>query len=717
MKRKVIVGMLVLSVLIYSLVGCGAVNTDTAAVLSSGADTETPAAAENTGDTSEQAEGKDRAVADDSHANGTPWLNSCLIGNVTEDTPSDLKQDFYLYVNKDWILDTALPDGYNSWSNYSAVAKGTMEKAINLLSGDALSGHDAKLVQGMFHLYTDLDARNKAGYEPIKGSVERILAAESLDDIKALYLDADLKYEVENLLGIGIGTGISDADSYYVYVSSPDLIMSDSANYLKANEYGTLLHDFNEALFLYMMGRLGMGREDALKSFNDAIELERKLASHIYSDEESMRSDYMERINNIMTLDEVMELVNTYPLREVLEAKELVYDGGYIVSNPDYIRFLDEVFTEENAAMLGNYILVKFVLNQSEALDEETMQTVTELNHQYYGTTGDMTLEEKAFSIVKSILPDSLSKEYIKMYSSEEDRQRVEDMCIKVIDTYHEILSENDWATPETIDYAIKKLDSMTVHVGWPDKWRDYSGLDIDGLSYYEALKEAGYYYMELETSLLGTVPDKEMWANALCVLECNAFYNSTDNSINMIVGMMGSPFYYSDMPVEELYASLGAFWIGHEISHAFDSNGAQYDLEGNLKNWWPEEDFAGFKERVKKMDEYLNGILIMDDYYVNGSNVDSEMIADMTGLQCALKMAEKAENFDYARFFEYYAKMNASVSLYTFELSQIQSDPHPIDYQRTNVPVQQFEEFYKTYEITETDDMYLAPEDRLIIW
>ena len=108
---------------------------------------------------------------------------------------------------------------------------------------------------------------------------------------------------------------------------------------------------------------------------------------------------------------------------------------------------------------------------------------------------------------------------------------------------------------------------------------------------------------------------------------------------------------------------------------------------------------------------------MIMDDYYENGSNIDSEMIADMTGLKCALKMAEKEENFDYAKFFEYYAKMNTSVSLYSVELSQIQGDPHPLYYQRTNVPVQQFDEFYKAFGVTESDGMYLAPEDRLIIW
>lgn len=719
MKRKVLGSILILALIISSLAGCGTANKDTAAVQSGGAvsETEVLTAEESTVGISEETDGNEGAVSDNSHDNGIPWLNSCLIGNVKEGTPTDPKQDFYLYVNKDWILDAELPDGYSSWSNYSAVAKETMKKTIDMLNSEELTGHDAELIQGLFGLYMDLDSRNEVGYEPLKGNVEKILAVENLDDIKKLYLDENLKDEVENLLDFSIGTGISDSNAYYVWVSSPSLIMSDSANYLDESEYGTLLHDLYEEFFVYMMDRLGMSEEEALKCYDDAIALETELAPHIYTDEESMSSDFMEKIDNVMTFKEIMGLVNVYPLEEVMKANDFDYDGGYIVLDPDYVRCLDEVFTEENVTKIKNYMLVRFVLGQSAALDEETMQTANELNNKYYGTSGETALEEKAFSLVKGMLPDSLSKEYIKMYSSEEDRQRVEDMCYKVIDTYHDILSENDWVTRETIDYALKKLDSMTVHVGWPDKWRDYSKLDIDGLSYYEALKKIGKYNRDLELSLLGTVPDKEMWANNMCVLECNAFYSNSDNSINMIVGMMGDPFYNSDMPVEELYASLGAFWIGHEISHAFDSNGAQYDVEGKLNNWWQEEDLAGFKERVKKMDKYLDGILIMDDYYVNGSNVDSEMIADMTGVQCALRMAEKEEDFDYARFFEYYAKMNASVSLYAYELSVIQGDPHPLDYQRTNVPVQQFEEFYKAFDVTESDGMYLAPEDRLIIW
>ena len=184
-----------------------------------------------------------------------------------------------------------------------------------------------------------------------------------------------------------------------------------------------------------------------------------------------------------------------------------------------------------------------------------------------------------------------------------------------------------------------------------------------------------------------------------------------------MIIGMMGEPFFSEDMPVEELYASMGAFWIGHEVSHAFDSNGAQYDKNGDLNSWWTEEDLAEFQKRVQKMDDYLDTIIPFGEYHVNGSNVDSEMIADMTGLQCALRMAQKVENFDYDKFFTKYAQMNASLDLYSYELRILTQDVHPLNYLRTNVPVQQFAEFYETYGVTEGDGMYLAPADRLLIW
>ena len=184
-----------------------------------------------------------------------------------------------------------------------------------------------------------------------------------------------------------------------------------------------------------------------------------------------------------------------------------------------------------------------------------------------------------------------------------------------------------------------------------------------------------------------------------------------------MLIGMMGDPFFSDDMSTEELYASMGAFWVGHEVSHAFDSVGSQFDAEGNFHNWWSGEDLKLFTQRVHKLDDYLDTIVAFGDYHVLGSNVDTEMTADMMGVKCALMMASKVEGFDYDAFFKKYAQMNAQLSVFSFELKMLTQNAHPLEYLRTNVPVQQFEEFYETYGVTEGDAMYLAPEDRIEIW
>ncbi|MBO5621974.1 MAG: hypothetical protein J5959_10145, partial [Butyrivibrio sp.] len=313
--------------------------------------------------------------------------------------------------------------------------------------------------------------------------------------------------------------------------------------------------------------------------------------------------------------------------------------------------------------------------------------------------------------------PTSIQKVYIKKYGSEEDKKKMEDLCQQVIDTYREMLADNTWASDEVKKKAIEKLDNIQIHAAYPDKFRDTSNISIEGLTLVETIDYYVAMNAEYYKGLIGTKVDKDMWAEGADILSCNAFYEPTANTINMHIGMMGEPFYSSDMSIEELYASIAAFWVGHEIAHAFDNFGSQYDAEGHFRNWWPEEDKEKFQSRVKKMDDYLDSIVAFGDYHLIGSSIDTEMIADMTGVQCALKMAAKVENFDYDKFFSEYAMMNAYLGMYSEELFTLLQDEHPLGYLRTNVPVQQFEEFYETYDVKEGDNMYLAPEDRVLVW
>jgi putative endopeptidase len=210
-----------------------------------------------------------------------------------------------------------------------------------------------------------------------------------------------------------------------------------------------------------------------------------------------------------------------------------------------------------------------------------------------------------------------------------------------------------------------------------------------------------------------GTV-NKNLWGMA--TLLTNAFYNPTNNSINILLGILDEDFYNDDMSKEQIYAGIGSV-IGHEISHAFDTNGAQFDKDGNYSNWWTDEDYTAFQNRAQKLIDYYNGITVYGDENAIGSMVQTEAIADMAGIKAMLTLAAKEENFDYKLFFESYAHIWKEISTYEDTYSQLTQDPHPLSYLRVNASVQQFDEFYNAFDVKEGDGMYLAPDNRVLVW
>ena len=651
--------------------------------------------------------------------NGSPWVNSDLKENIHPDQPTDPKDDFHLYASMDWLSQAEIPDGYSGYTLYDQCADITKDKAIKMFNdGDFTDeSHNVMLAKSLYDLYKDTDARNKEGVEPIREMVEKYLAVESLDDLNELFLDEYYELVYPTPIAFGVSTGIEDTSTNLCWVDGMSFILGDSAEYSKRTEYGDILYNYKKDNFVYVMGRLGVIEADANKRFDDAIAFETPIAKVSFTSEDEMSADFYDKVNNTFTYDEIIAGYKNYPIADIIDALSLKYDGTYMTSDLKKVKAIDEAYTEENADDFANLMLVKYVLGNISRLDEDVRINDVENYNKYFGVSGDLSLDERAYDFTASHLPEQTSQAFVERYSSKEDKERIEGVCYKAIDVYKEMLEENEWLSDDTKKAAIEKLNAITVHVGWPDKWNDYSDLDISNDSFYEAIQRIKYYNVKKAMAKLGTKEDKSNWAEGKNLLQCNASYDFTVNGITMMVGMMNEPFYWSDMSTEELYASIGAFWVGHEISHAFDSNGSQWDKDGNYANWWTDEDKAEFDKRVNSFIEYLNTIRIMGDYYVNGSNVDSEIVADTIGLRCALKMAEKEENFDYKKFFEFFSDMNSGATLYSSMLSQINTDPHPLNYLRVNVPVQQYEEFYKTYDVKEGDNMYLAPEKRLDLW
>lgn len=714
MKKKALSVLLTTCMMTSLLAGCGAKTEPQTA--GDGASLEASESAEDSSESASEAEDESEDGATKGQG-GTPWVNSELKSNVTADTVVDPKDDFHLYANKDWILENEIPDGYTQWSHYAERGLEVKNQCMELLKDETIEGHDAELVRTYNSLILDWESRNKLGVTELQEGYDKIVAVKSIEDVTKLLTDEETVYDYYNFVNFGAGVGLNDPETNIVIVDTPDLLLSDSAEYSERTDYGDMYYGYRKDMFVYMAQKFGMSEDEANKCFDQAFDFETKLASKIYSTNDMYADDYYDKINNEMSFDDASACSKTFPLKEILTASGYVYDGPYLVTTPDYFSYLDEIYTEENIEAIKSLLIVKYILPFSTSVDKETYDKKNELVAQYFGMSGTVSDEEMAYDSVIDSLPDSMQIVYIEKYGSEEDRQKMTELCQMVIDTYRELLSENEWASDEVKNYAIEKLDNITIHAAYPDKFNDTTGIDLTDCSLIEADTRIANHNIEENIKLMGQKVDHEKWADGMAVTDCNAFYNPSDNSINMIIGMMGEPFYSSDMSVEELYASIGAFWVGHEISHAFDSNGAQFDAEGYYRDWWTEADKEEFQKRVGKMDDYLDTIVAFGDDHFIGSNIDTEMVADMTGLQCALRMASKVEGFDYQKFFIKYAQMNASIATYSDEFSQLTQDAHPLNYSRTNVPVQQFDEFYEAFDVKEGDNMYLAPEDRLIIW
>ncbi len=732
MKRRVVSMLLATCMLTVALAGCGAnsVSQESTAEISVKSEEQAtcPAASEASSagkvvDDAAKGKGADDAakgkVADEAAKGkgGTPWVDSAIKENVTADTVTDPTDDFNIYANKDWFLENDIPDGYASWAPYYERGLEVKKQCMELLKDESIKGHDAELIRTLNSLVLDWDSRDKLGVSEVQEEYEKIADAKSIDDITKLLTDKETVYDYYNFIDFGAMKGLNDPEKYLACIDTPGLLLGDSAEYSQRTEDGEMSYNFSKELFAYMAQKFGMTEDEANKCFDKAIEFETKLASKIYSTQEQYADDFYEKINNEMSFDEAVSYCKVFPLKDVITESGYKYNGVYLVSTPDYLTYLDEVYTNENLDAIKSVMIVNDVLSYVTSIDKKTYDKRNELRAKYLGTSGAVSDEEMAYNYVLGTLPDSMQMVYIDKYGSEEDRQKMTELCKEVIDTYRELLSENDWASEETKNYAIEKLDNITIHAAYPDKFNDTSGINIDGCTFIEATKKIELNAIKENIKLLGTKVDKEKWADGMAVTQCNAFYNPQDNSINMIIGMMGEPFFSSDMSTEELYASIAGVWVGHEVSHAFDSSGAQFDKDGHFRDWWTKKDKEEFQKRIEKVDKYLDTIVAFGDNHFVGTNIDTEMVADITGLQCALRMASKIKNFDYKKFFITFARMRAEISTYNSELNRLLQDPHPLNYARTNISVQQFDEFYEAFDVKEGDNMYLAPEDRIITW
>lgn len=648
---------------------------------------------------------------------GSPWVNSDIEENVRNNYDTDLKDDFALAVNKDWILENPLEDGEMENAYLSSFDDELQDRLQGIVTDDSyVDNHDAELVSTLYNSFLDWDARNAAGVEPLMPYLEEINNINSLEDFYAYSSKNEISLAGTN--GWGFFVSPDDATLKIVCLVSPEIFLNDAADYEHLNKldsYTKLTYNSQKDMLTAVLSRCGYTDKEITSIFEGAIEFERIFSQYCYTNDESYLTETDEILNNqVYSVEEISQFpgIELY-LDNISNCGVTDIPQIQLYQKIDYFEHLNDIYCEENLELIKDYLLAHTAVSCVGKLDRDLYYECLDIINEMSGTTGYSPEEELAIHKVSNVLGWPLSKLYCEKYVTEEDRQNVYNVISEIIDEYKIMISEEEFLSEETKANAIRKLENMDIKCMYPDEWFDYSGLELSG-SYMEMCLEIDEFEWQREIAEFHDPVERTTWD---CTpITMNAFYNATNNSINILPGLIGDVLYRDDMPIEEVYAMLGSV-IGHEISHGFDPSGATYDEVGNYKNWWTEEDYATFDELTNHLVEYYDNITIWKGLNCNGELVKTEACADMAGVACLLRLAAKTPDFDYDLFFRSYARIWAANSAAYGDYSAALYDSHPLSYLRVNVVVAQFDEFYETYDIQEGDGMYIAPEDRVKIW
>lgn len=645
-----------------------------------------------------------------------PWINSTIEGAVKDYNPR-LQDDFYTAVNRDWILSAKIPQGYPIYSTFIEREIQVNEEIRGLLTNKSLKDDDAKNVQNLYDLYLDWDLRNKTGIKELKEIVAGVEKLQSIKDLADYLASEECLYKGTNLCGLGVGADISDSSKSALTIHSTALTLEDSAEYKKLTENGRNQKEFSDSVSEFTLKKLGYSADAAKKIIEQKYKLESALASKKLTVEDWHSPDIYKKILNKFTVEELKELSPNFPLVQIMALRGMDEANRIYLSEPDWLKKINELFTEENLGLFKSYLIDRLARSTANFLDKETYDFYEAARRKRMGIKEAQSYEKSASDFVSNFLSVPLSKLYAKHCVDKNAKKRVTKIVKSVIAEYKKILNEQDWLCKETKKKAIQKLNATKIYVAYPAFWNDFSDLEIlsaeEGETFFSAVLKIFAFYINEENDRVNKNHGSGMWAAN--IFQVNAFNAWTENSIKIIAGILGGNFYRPDMKDEELYGTLGAV-IGHEISHSFDATGSQFDKNGAMKNWWTQEDWAAFEKRSQKLVNYFDSMNTLGSSHQSGKSVQGEAAADIGGIKVMLAMAKKKPGFDYKLFFETYAHLWAGVLKKEFA-GMLLNDPHPFNYLRANVTLQQFDEFIETYGIKPGDKMYLPKEGRISIW
>lgn len=633
-----------------------------------------------------------------------------------------LQDDFYTAINGKWIENTDLGDGCVSYGTFEELSGKVTNEIYNIIQEISRNkkcygenSEELKLLN-LYNNFLDIKKRNRMGTKPIERYMKRIDKIKKIDELRKIFYDEDFIY-FQPLINMGVGADYKNSNMNVLYFGSSNLVLGNSL-YYKNDAYENIRKEYIE--YITKLHRLyGENKKKSIENAEKFYDIEKKIADGIPTyQEEAKDNNRFDKSYNLMTIKDLEDISPNINIGEMLKHFNITNPNKIIVENPNNIRFVDSLITEENLEDMKNFFKTIVLINTDNLLTNEFRKASSDLKKELYGVEIVDLTESSAVKFVTSNLGEITSKLYINKCFNKECKEEVNDLCNEIIYNYKDRLNNIEWMTEETKAKALEKLNNMNVKIGYPDVWGEYNDLNVrsfsDGGSLVENIINIYKFQTIKQFAKIDTPVNKNEWSMAACTV--NAYYNPLNNEIVFPAAILQNPFYDKGASKEKNLGGIGAV-IGHELTHAFDNVGAQFDENGQLNNWWTENDYKEFTERSKKVIDYYSNIEVENGKFVNGALTVGENISDLGGIACVIDIAKKIDGYNLKDLFENYATIWREVSTKEIRDYLLNNDPHAPKIVRVNGVLSQFEEFYRTYDIKSGDKMYVEPEDRVGIW
>lgn len=626
------------------------------------------------------------------------------------------RDDFYAAVNKDALNSLEIKPGRTAAGTLYDLSDESDEKVGEIIKEIISKPHEKgtkeQKIADVYNNFLDMEARNKAGITPIKKYLDLISQAQTTEDLlnaQSVVLD-----EISSLLYMGFNLTIDYKDStkYMLYFGTiaPDMSKDFYKDGTEAQKTSYL--KYIKTLFTLS----GESDKDAGNMAVQCYEFEKMLADKMMNPEDYSNVDKM---YNLFTMDEIKEMFPNVNMDKVFEESKLKKEDKIAVADVGLVKEFARLFNDDNIDSLKAYGKCLLLKAYKGAFNREFSDAVNTFNQEFMGVEGNYTDEELAAGQVQSMMREYIGEMYAERYFSEKAKEDVEKMVQDIISVYRERLSNNDWMSEETKEKAINKLNNIKVKIGYPDTWEtELDEVEIrsvkEGGSYFENIINKAKVSRQKMIELQGTEVDKTEWI--MYPFTVNACYSPTSNDITFPAAILQPPMYDVNASYEQNLGGIG-YIIAHEITHAFDNNGAKFDENGNATDWWTKEDYTAFQNLCDKMVKFYDGQEAVAGIPMNGTLTLSENVADQGALACITEIASNLKNPDYKTLYRSMAECWASTMSRKMSQYFASVDVHSADKIRVNRVVVNQDEFYDAFGITETDGMYVKPEDRVVIW